>query len=131
MGISDISNNAITSLPDQFASLSSLVQFNAANNNLTSTIPASLTSHETLDNLRLTNNQLTGDVTVSAPVLTTLALSHNRISTLQVSGANALNRVYLAFNGIKGELPDFSQAKGLNVFDAANNKSVSCSPLLT
>jgi hypothetical protein len=117
---SDVSNNAVTSLPDSFASLPHLTHFKAANNSLTGPVPSSLRSSLSLTNLNLANTSLSGDLSLSIPELLSVSLSNNQLSSISIV-APKIQRVYLANNAFTGPLPDLSQARGLTTFIASNN----------
>ena len=121
---SDVSNNAITSLPDGFATLKNLTHFDASANNVTGTIPPSLVSSPSIVTINLASNQLSGDVTINAPALSSLSLEQNRLNSISVQNTASLSEVYLESNGFTGDLPDLSSATGLSSFNASYNKSV-------
>lgn len=117
---SDVSDNVITSLPDQFASLSHLTHFKAANNSITGLVPASLANSRSLTNLNLANNAFLGGLALAAPELLSLSVTGNQLTTISMT-APKIQRVYLANNAFAGPLPDLSQARGLTTLIAANN----------
>ena len=121
---SDISNNAVTSLPDGFATLSSLTRFDASNNSLTGVVPPSLFSSQSIVNINLANNQLSGNVNINASKLFSASLQHNHLISIEVSNAARLSKVYLAYNQFGGNLPDLSSSTNLTTLDASYNKSV-------
>lgn len=83
----DISFNAITSLPLEIGQLSALERLTAANNRLAGALPqtlSNLTSLKVLD-LRFNGELQNIDAVSELPRLETVVVSHNRISSFQLS----------------------------------------------
>ncbi|ORY24301.1 hypothetical protein BCR39DRAFT_590653 [Naematelia encephala] len=125
----DVSNNALTSLPDQFNSLPNLANLNVATNNLSTTIPSTLLSSTSLITLNLADNSLSGDVAITSSSLVNLNLAHNHLTSISISGATSLSKLGLGWNEFSGNLPDLSQYTSLTTFDAGFNNIGTLFPL--
>jgi hypothetical protein len=126
---SDISSNAITSLPDGFASLPALTRFD---DDITASIPPSLLSSTSIININLANNQLSGTVRNNAPKLDSLSLQHTGLNRFSIQDATSLSKGVSRLEwfrwGPAGSLPDLSSSIGLSALDASYNKSLHAHP---
>lgn len=120
-----MANNSLTLLPDRFASLAMLANFNASHNALSGAIPPSLLSHNMLKTLNLASNGLTGEIHLDSVNITSLALAQNHLSGISISEGRSMVKIDLSENAFQGHLPDLSQSLELQILDVSFNKLVS------
>lgn len=98
-----VSNNRISSLPEDFTGLTSLTFMDLARNELTGAVPPSLGGVSPLQDLYLNSNRLEGQIPGEFASLTRLV------------------RLDLSANGFEGAVPDFQRLKNLRFLSVSDN----------